>query len=127
MKAFNLLYSKLIEGYTGTRAPYGFIIWSNGEYEAAGGDRGEHHEVINRRLNLPMGDIFYEFFKSGGIRMTSEWNYGNGWSEEAFKKYWIETDITRASRKNIKLAKDLALMYGKSYEVTNMPCNHFKR
>lgn len=119
--SFNLLYSKLIEGYTGTKAPYGFIIWPSGDYEAVDGD--EHHQVINRKLNLPKEKVFYEFFKSGGIRMTSEWNYGDGWSEEAFKKYWIETDITRASRKNIKLAKDLALLYGKGYEVTHMPYN----
>ena len=123
------MFVRLIESIkesNNTNAPYGFIIWPNGEYEVAGGGNGEHHTVINKKLNLPDNQVFYEFFKKGGIRMTSEWNYGNGWSEEAFKKYWIEADRTKVSLKNIKLAKDLAIENGKKYEITHIPYEHFK-
>ena len=32
-------------------------------------------------------------------------------------KYWIEADLSKASQKNIKTAKDIALSYKKQYEI----------
>lgn len=93
-------------------APYGFVIWPDGKVESV--DRiGGHEDLINdsilEYINVDENEdhmLYFYFFKVGGVRMTREND-----------KYWIEADLSKASQKNIKTAKDIALSYKKQYEI----------